>query len=179
MHSRNPGFCRLVQVNASTGIFSLDSAARTISVRARRVPFNWGCTLRFFMMLLPGLVQWEDKRKEARVSPAVPDFFCATFKWSRGSEERRAYRLRILNYSGHGLALILEKKDHLLFETLKPGERLSEITLFSEAALTMVDGVLRHKTMIENGIYQGYGVIGLETDASLFLNTIRFDFLTT
>ncbi len=118
-------------------------------------------------MLIPSFIPLEDQRKEARVSREVPDFLCASFCWTEGPEKSRIYESNILNYSRHGLALLLPNKDRRFFEIIEPGDRIAEITLFAESALTRVDGIVRHKACIESGDDRGFFVIGLETEARL------------
>jgi len=119
-------------------------------------------------MLIPALITLEDRRKEERVSPDTPDFISAIFRWEKGFCKAQTYELDILNYSMRGLALLLIKKDDHLFTSLESGDRISEMMLFAESALTVVNGTVRHKTCIEDGAYRRHFVIGIETDVDLF-----------
>ena len=118
-------------------------------------------------MLIPAIITLEDGRKEARVSPDPPGFISAIFRWGKDPVKSQPYELDVLNCSEHGLALLLTEKDHHSLSSLKPGDRISGMTLFAASALTVVNGTVRHKTFIEDGPYQGCFVIGLETRADL------------
>lgn len=118
-------------------------------------------------MLIPALITLEDRRKEERVPPEGPDFISAIFRWEKGSCRTQTFELDILNYSTRGLALLLNEKDDRLFTSLESGDRISEMMLFAESALTVVSGKVRHKTCIEDGTYRGCFVIGIETDMDL------------
>ena len=119
-------------------------------------------------MLIPALITLADRRKEERVFPETLEFISAIFKWEKGPCKAQTYELDILNYSKRGLALLLTEKDDHLFISLESGERVSEMTLFAESALTVVNGTVRHKTRIEDGIYRGCFVIGMEIHVEFF-----------
>ena len=119
------------------------------------------------MMLIPTFITLEDQRREARISFEVPDFLFASFRWAEGLDKARIYESDILTYSGQELALLLPNRDRCFFEIIKPGDRIPKITLFAEFALTMVDGILRHKVCIEIGPDRGLFVIDLETETGL------------
>lgn len=130
-------------------------------------------------MVVTALIILEDERRVNRASFESPDFFCATFEWPKGPHGEGLHELSILNHSGHGLALFLPKDKRRLFDVLEPGDRIPEITLFAEYALTMVDGFVTCKKIIEDGPYQGNFVIELETDTSLYLNNSGLGFINS
>jgi hypothetical protein len=72
--------------------------------------------------------------------------------------------LNILNYSDHGLGLLVAEKDFNLLQMLNPGDRILEITIFAEPALIHMDGIVRHKTRIEDGRFRGDYILGLESN---------------
>ena len=119
------------------------------------------------MMSITAFIILEDQRKEDWASFESPQFFCATFEWPKDPHGEDRHELSILDHSAQGLALFLPKEKHRLFEDLEPGDRISEITLFAEHALTVVNGSLSCKKIFEDGIYQGNFVIELELDAGL------------
>ena len=117
-------------------------------------------------MLVPTFITLEDQRPEEWAFFEVPDFLCAFFRWTEGLGKARMYESHILNYSRYGLSLLIPNRDRRFFEIIELGDRIAEITLFAESALTMVDGIVRHKVSIESGIDRGFFVVGLETEAS-------------
>ncbi|MFZ7111215.1 MAG: hypothetical protein ACOWYE_05985 [Desulfatiglandales bacterium] len=119
------------------------------------------------MMAFTAFIILEDQRKEDWASFESPQFFCATFKWPKDPHGEGGHELGILDHSAQGLALFLPKEKRRLFEDLEPGDRISEITLFAEHALTVVNGALTSKKIVEDGIYQGNFVIELELDTGL------------
>jgi hypothetical protein len=127
------------------------------------------------IMSAPVFMELEEKRKEQRVTLESPEFISAMFKLNKASETTQSYELNIFNYAGNGLGLLLTEKDFDLLERLNPGDKLPEITLYAESALTVLDGIVRHKTKIEDGTYQGSYIIGLESNTKIDFCEWGFD----
>lgn len=118
------------------------------------------------MLLLAPIDLGNDLRKETRTQ--VPDiqFLFAIFKLGDGLGNQD-YELPVLNYSRHGLGLLISENEYPLVHMLRPGYEIKEIRLFAESALTIVDGIIRHITRIEEGEHNGHFLLGIESATAL------------
>jgi hypothetical protein len=116
------------------------------------------------MISFPEFFELEERRREERVTLDSPEVISAVFYLDTDPEEFRSYELNILDYSDHGVALLVKKKDSDLLQMLDPGDRIPEITIFSEPGLIHMDGTVRHKTKIEAGKHRGNYILGLESN---------------
>jgi hypothetical protein len=115
----------------------------------------------------PRMLEVEEKRKEERLYPDSPDFLSALFTHTDNNQETRTYDLRVLNYSKHGLGLLVKKEASSLLGQLEPGVLIPEILLFGEALMIKLSAVVRHKSEISEGPYAGSYVVGMESEAGL------------
>lgn len=116
----------------------------------------------------PGHLEVEEKRKEERFYPNSPDFFSAVLKHrDKKKQETRAYDLRVLNFSKHGLGLLVGEDAHPLLAELRQGDLVPEILLFGEVLLIQLSAIVRHKSVVTEGPYAGSHVVGLESEAGL------------
>lgn len=120
-------------------------------------------------MPFPALTQLRERRQEARLSVSSPQFLWARFLWGRNGERTRTYEIKVLDYSMCGLALLLTGKNRDFCETIETGDKISQMILFAESALTLVDGIVRHKTIMVNGLSEWTWIIGLKTNTSPYL----------
>ena len=97
----------------------------------------------------------------------IPEFFSAVFSLEQNSEGNHSYELNILDYSPHGLGLLLTERDFGLLDRVDPGDRLCGIQIFADSAFTRLDGIVRHKTPINEGKYQGSFILGLESSTTI------------
>ena len=86
------------------------------------------------------------------------------FNLATGREKYQSYELNILNYSDHGVGLLITEKDLNLLQMLSPGDRIPEITIFAEPGLIHMDGTVRDKRRIEDGGFKGNYILGLESN---------------
>jgi len=75
----------------------------------------------------------------------------------------RAYDIDIMDYSQHGLGLVITHKDFDLLQRIHKGDRLTDILLFAKSALIKVNGTVRHITRIKEGKYDGCYLMGIES----------------
>jgi hypothetical protein len=115
----------------------------------------------------PAVMDVEEKRREERFFPGSPGFYCAAFSYTDRNRETRNYELRILNFSRHGLGLLISERDFPLLQLLQPGDPVEDLTLYGEAVLVRLSAVVRHKSEIEEGPFAGGYVLGLRAEASL------------
>jgi len=108
-------------------------------------------------------MEGKDKRKEDRFSYETPEFVYAEFIMGKGSGQEKVYNLKIMDGSKYGLGMVVTQKDFDLLDVLNDGDELKEISFFATWTVLTVDGVVRHKTKIEEGKYEGCYLIGLES----------------
>jgi hypothetical protein len=118
------------------------------------------------MLLLAPIDLSDDQRKETRVQVADILFITAVFKLGDGLGNQD-YELSVINYSRHGLGLLISEKEYPLVHILRPGQEIKGIRLFAEAALTIVDAKVRHITRLEEGEQAGQYLLGLESANAL------------
>ena len=81
-----------------------------------------------------------------------------------GREKYQSYELNILNYSDHGVGLLITEKDLKFLQMLSPGDRIPEITIFVEPGLIHMDGTVRDRRRIEDEGFKGNYILGLESN---------------
>jgi hypothetical protein len=117
------------------------------------------------MLLLAPVDLYDDQRKEDRLQ--VPDirFLFAVFRLGHGLGNQD-YELRVLDYSRHGLGLLISEREYPLVHILGPGYAIKEIRLFAEAAMALVNGTVRHVTPLDECKPGSHFLLGLELDTT-------------
>jgi hypothetical protein len=115
----------------------------------------------------PGMMEVEEKRNEERFYIGSPDFLSAVFTVEGKNKRARTYDLGVVNYSNHGLGLLVGEEDSCLLSELEPGDTIPMIFLFGEALLVRISAVFRHKSEIRDGPHAGSFVVGLESQDRL------------
>lgn len=123
----------------------------------------------------PASVEVEEKRREERFVTGSPGFFAAVFRCTDSNREPRTFDLSILNYSKHGLGLLVRKSDFPLLPLVQPGDPIDDLTLYGETLLMNLSMIVRHKSEIEEGPLAGNFLLGLQSKTSL---QGRFDALS-
>jgi hypothetical protein len=108
-----------------------------------------------------------DTRKEERIPLSMPEFVYVEFTFKKGSERARTYRLNVLNYSSHGLGLLVTDKDLVLLDILNTGDDIRDIAFYAKWAIIKVDATVRHKTKIQEGKFKGQYILGIESSELL------------
>jgi hypothetical protein len=119
------------------------------------------------IMDFPAFMELEERRSEERITLGPREFISAVFELTKGSVQGQVYELDILNWSGHGLALLVTEKDLDLLGVLKPMDSIPKITLFAASALINFDATVRHMAAIEGGRYGGNYLLGLKLNTSI------------
>ncbi|NIN00094.1 MAG: hypothetical protein GTO24_19080 [candidate division Zixibacteria bacterium] len=112
----------------------------------------------------PKSIEIQERRREERFTFEIPELVSAEVGLGNGSKKASVYDLNVINYSRHGLGLLVTRKDFDLLRLVNRGDVLPDITFFCESALVKVSGTVRHKTRIEDGKYRGCYIIGIESD---------------
>ncbi|RLB19616.1 MAG: hypothetical protein DRG82_00645 [Deltaproteobacteria bacterium] len=103
-----------------------------------------------------------EKRREHRIATRIPDFVYVEFSLKTPKGKGKQYHLNVMNYSSHGIGLIVSEKDFGVLKLLKKGDKIENITFYASWAIITVDTVVRHVTKVEEGPYGGMYVIGVE-----------------
>jgi len=117
-----------------------------------------------YMLRLPDFIEIKEKRREERFTYETPDFVTVEFTLGGGRKQEKVYELNVLNCSLHGLGVLIREKDFDLRNRLRPGDRLSGMTLYAESSMIKVDGIVRHVTKIMEGPHAGCYVLGIESE---------------
>lgn len=116
-----------------------------------------------FIMSYPEALEIEEKREEERTVYERPEFVSVEFRLKKGGKRDKIYSLNVIDRSGHGFGLLITQKDFDLLRVLNPGVRLKQMKLYSESIMITMDGIVRHKTKIEEGKYKGCYIVGIES----------------
>ncbi len=119
------------------------------------------------IMAPPETLELREIRREERHMLDIPEFLSAVFSLDQESEENHSYELSVLDYSKHGIGLLLTDKDFGLLDRVDLGDRVRGIQIFTDSAFTKLDGIVRHKTPIKEGRYQGGFILGLESNTTI------------
>jgi len=110
----------------------------------------------------PQLVEFRERRREKRFVYNTPEFVSVEFSL-KAKGKRKIYELNVHDCSSHGLGILVTKKDFDLIEILRPGDKLEDITFYSESAIIRVSGIVRHMTRLRAGKYKGSFILGIES----------------
>jgi len=105
-----------------------------------------------------------EKRRENRIMTRVPEFVYVEFSHGISQRDEKTFRLNVMDYSSHGIGLLVTEKDRVLTKWLKSGDQIRDITFYASWALIKVDARVRHVSKIDQGLYQGMHVIGVEAE---------------
>jgi tetratricopeptide (TPR) repeat protein len=109
-----------------------------------------------------GALESYEKRREHRIATRVPDFIYVEFFLETPTGKGKDYHLNVVNYSSHGIGLLVSEKDFGLLKLIKKGDKINKMTFYASWALITVDTSVRHMTRVDEGPYGGMYVIGVE-----------------
>jgi hypothetical protein len=115
----------------------------------------------------PEIMEVEQERKEERLYAGSPGFLSAVFTFVGMNHGGKTYDLKVMNYSRHGVGLLVEEEDACLLDDLRVGETICGILLFGESRLARISAVVRHKSAIQEGPYASSFLLGLESEDGL------------
>ena len=104
----------------------------------------------------------EITREKERYAYEGPDLISVEFRIGKGPPERQVRVLDVLDSSKDGLALLITQKDFDLLGLLEEGDALFGMSFGGGGARIKEDGVVRHKTRIEDGEMKGCWILGVE-----------------
>ena len=103
------------------------------------------------------------KRREYRIITKLSDFVHVEFSLEMPEGKRKHYRLNVINYSRHGIGLLVSENDFYLLKLFKDGAVIKDVTFTASWALVTVDMIIRHTSKMEEGPYAGMYSVGVET----------------
>jgi hypothetical protein len=116
-----------------------------------------------YILNFPESVEIAEKRKEERFLYENTGFVSVEFRLGKKSKDDKLYQLNVFDCSKHGLSIIIPQKHFDLFQKIKVGDKLEDITFYSARARINVNGTVGHKTKIDEGKYKGNYLIGIES----------------
>lgn len=137
-----------------------ECSARNIGVS--NIPPDFG-----FIMSFPEKLEIQEKRRGKRTRHEEPKMVSVEFRLPTGGGKGRTYTLNVFDRSKRGFGLLVRKKDFGLLKILNRGDALENMTFYSESLMVRMDAVVKHKTRIEGGKYQGCYIVGIELRKSL------------
>ncbi len=105
----------------------------------------------------------KERRREDRAAPRIPEFVFVEFELPIQKEGKKQYRLHVINYSRHGLGLLVTEKEEELLSIIKPGDKIKDVTFYARWAVIKVDVRVRHMSKLEKGPHQGKHIMGVES----------------
>ena len=89
------------------------------------------------------------------------------FRLATGGEKDRKYTLNVFDRSKGGFGLLVRQRDFDLLKILQRGDKLQNMTFYSESLMMRMDATVRHKTRLEEGKYKGCYILGIELPKSV------------
>ena len=124
-------------------------AVRNVGVS--NIPPHFG-----FILSFPATLEIREKRKEKRTRYEEPEMVSVEFRLPTGGEKKdRKYTLNVFDRSKGGFGLLVRQNDFDLLKILKRGDKLQNMTFYSESLMMRMDATVRHKTRIEEGEISG------------------------
>ena len=121
------------------------------------------CNISFYVLIFLGIIVMNEKQREERFTLEPSDLISAEFEIGIGPEMRKFF-FNVINYSRQGLGLLVTKADFDLLRILKRGDRINNISLYTEWAVVNVNASVSHITKIKHGLYRGNCILGVESD---------------
>jgi hypothetical protein len=118
----------------------------------------------------PTDIQLEEIRKEQRLGNGMTKILSVEFSLE---DEFKKYQLGVVNLGSAGLGLIVEKKDFDIFEKIKVGDKIKDMTLFLPMATMNTDAIIKHMTLIKDGQFRGCYLIGIESELIMEIEDIK------
>ena len=105
----------------------------------------------------------KEKRREDRTTYDIPESAYVELKVQREPKTYKMYDLKVNDCSNYGLGMLITQADFDSLRTLQEGDKLQNIAFFSTWTVNKLDGIVRHKTKIEEGEYKGCYILGIRS----------------
>jgi len=116
-----------------------------------------------FLLSFPDTVQVHEERLENRVEFEMLEPVSAKITLGKQSGTKKSYDLPVVNYSRHGLGLLVTQKESEVLEELKVGDRIREMVLYAPWAVTRVDAKVVDKTELQDGDQRWCVILGVKS----------------
>jgi hypothetical protein len=116
-----------------------------------------------YILNFPESIEIEEKRREERFLYENTRFISVEFRLGEKSKDDKQYKLNVFDSSKHGLCIIIPQEYFDLLQKIKVGDKLEDITFYSDRARINVNGTVRHKTKINKGKFKDGYLIGIES----------------
>ena len=103
------------------------------------------------------------KRRDYRIVTKLSDFAYVEFLMEMPTGSSKYFRLNVINYSNHGIGVLVSEKDFDLMELLRNGNTIKNVTFSASWALVTLDVTVRHISKMDSGPYAGEYLVGVET----------------
>jgi len=103
------------------------------------------------------------KRRDYRIVTKLSDFAYVEFLMEMPTGGNKYFRLNVINYSNHGIGILVLEKDFDLMKLLQNGNTIQNVTFSASWALITLDVIVRHISKMESGSYAGAYLVGVET----------------
>jgi hypothetical protein len=127
------------------------------NVGVSNIPPHFG-----FILSFPRTLEIQEKRREKRTRYEEPEIVSVEFRLPIGGEQDRKCTLNVFDRSKGGFGLLVRQKDFDLLKLLDRGDKLQNMTFYSESLMIRMDATVKHKTRIDEGKYKGCYIIGIE-----------------
>ncbi len=139
-----------------------DVENRLLYMEARYAGVNKTAPYVGLILDCPPQMKIKDTRKNRRFGPKMPEFISVEFKLGEEGKEERLYELNVLNYSKHGLGILVPEKETELLSVVVPGYVIRGMIFFASWTMIKVDAEVIHVTQLKSEKYRGYHLVGLE-----------------
>ncbi|RLB73494.1 MAG: hypothetical protein DRH03_03165 [Deltaproteobacteria bacterium] len=103
------------------------------------------------------------KRRDYRIVTKLSDFAYVEFLMEMPTGIGKYFRLNVINYSNHGIGILVLEKDFDLMELLESGNTIKNVTFSASWAMITLDVTVRHISKMASGSYAGAYLVGVET----------------
>jgi hypothetical protein len=82
-------------------------------------------------------------------------------------DKGKVYELVVINYSANGAGLLVTGDEAMLIEKMKVGDKITDITLYTEWSSVQVDGTVIHITEMKERWQKKAYILGIRFDEPL------------
>ena len=107
---------------------------------------------------------FKENRKEERVTYETSETAFVEFKLIKNFQTFKHYDLQVKDRSKYGIGILVTQKNFDLLQFIKEGDKLESMVFFSTRTLVRVNGIVRHKTKLEQGEYKDCYIIGIKSE---------------
>ena len=116
-----------------------------------------------FLLDFPSSIQVHEERREERINLEMLEPVSVKLTVGKESNEQKTYDLTVVDYSRHGLGLLVTRNAFDLLEELNVGDRIRDMVLYAPWAVTKVHGKVAHKTELQDGEHKGCFMLGIKS----------------